>query len=477
MRSDSASLRPSILPSHPAEPESTDYLALDKGRLVVITPTTPQTKRGFLGALVRPRSDSKDQSSQSASPSRSRSLSASSAASSSSRSSVSEPHGSPSPRDAQANRKLLTALASYASRLKLPADAQFHTDVRLLERACSALPPQEFGRGALKIYAAAKAQASGVDHVVDTAVREAMTQVNGGRTEFNQFASAIPIDLIRASPGCHVEVHQGRLVVLQSMEGLNPDEVRLAKAIDAKLRRGDASLTVAEDQLQIKRADKGKAIMRETYAEGTAHEDGKYGGPRVYGPATPEEVTANLAANGRVLEAAVKRLKDAGVYPSLLAQFRESIGQVVESPPELFAYRLADRTKKWDARVKMVQTDRFANRPELISQRLKQHMRSGALASAEAPLLARYAQRAFELAVDQDMALQPENNRRDTRNKSLPPQAQLAPLASLSIAELTDMAIMELRHAELKPLAGSLPPLPPPLPAELQARSAHKDGK
>ncbi|MES2481432.1 MAG: hypothetical protein V4609_05485 [Pseudomonadota bacterium] len=377
--------------------------------------------------------------------------------------------------DVAANERLLSALRSYAAKLKLPQESVFNENLRLLERECEVLTPQEFGRGALKLYAAGKAEASGVDHVVDTAVREAMARVDGVSTDFNQFASAIPIDQIRAAPGCHLEVHQGRLVVLQSMGGLNPEEVRLAKAIDAKLRRGDASLTDVEDQLQTKRADNGKGFMRETFAEGTAREDGKYGGPRVFGPATPEEVTANLAANGPVVEAAVKRLKDAGVYPSLIAQFRESMGQVVESPPELFAYRLADRTKSWDARVKMVQTDRFANRPELISQRLKQHMRSGALANAEAPLLARYAQRALELAVDQDMALQPANNRRDTRNKSLPPQAQLAPLAGLSIAELTDMAIMELRHAELKPLAGSLPPLPPPLPAELQAKSAHND--
>ncbi len=482
VRSDSSPLRPSSLQTS-AESGGGDYLALEKGVLVVITPATPQTKRGLVGALITPRSDSKDMSSQSASPSKSRSLSPSSSDSSQSRSSVSEPQTSQVSGDDEGNRKLLTKLNAYASRLKLPEDAPFHKEIGLLERQCAVLPPQEFGRSALKIYAAAKAQANeaagGVDQIVESAVREASIHVTGARTDFTGFADTIQSNTILGAPGSHLEVHQGRVVVIHSMEDLSASEVRLAKAIDAKIRRGAASLTKDEEMLQITRGDNGKRFMRKTYAEGTAREDGKYGEPNVLGPIALEKVTANLAANAMVLEAVANQLKELGVGPSLVAQLKESMKSVLESPPELFAYRLAFRTKSWDQRVTMVRSGGARERFDEIAKRLKYFLNNAYLVKAEAHMLARYVERAFALAVDQEMALQPEMSRRDTKQKSLPAGQKLKELDTMSVGELTDMAIMEVRRTDLKSLSDQLPylrpPLPPPLHPELAAKYARKD--
>lgn len=385
--------------------------------------------------------------------------------------------------DGEGNRKLLTALNAYASRLKLPADAPFHKEVGLLERQCAVLPQQEFGRSALKIYAAAKAQVdkatSSVDHVVDSAVREASIRVTGGRTDFTGFADTIQSNTILGASGSHLEVHQGRLVVIQSMEGLSASEVRLAKAIDAKIRRGDAPLTKEEETLQITRGDNGKQLMRKTYADGTAREDGKYGTPNVHGPMTLEEVTANQSANGSVLETVASRLKELGVGPSLIAQLKESMKSALEGPPELFAYRLAFRTKSWDQRVTMVRSGGARERFDEIAKRLKYFLNNDCLVKAEAHMLARYVERAFALAVDQEMALQPEMSRRDTKQKSLPAGQKLKELDTMSVGELTDMAIMEVRRTDLKSLSDQLPylrpPLPPPLHPELAAKYARKD--
>lgn len=483
MRTGSAPFRPSGLSPQPAETDSADYLALEKDRLVVITPAAPQPKRGLLGALVRPRSDSKDLSSRSGSPSRSssRTSSASSPVSSQSRSSVSEPQAPLTSGDEAGNRRLLTALTRYADRLKLPADATFHKDIGLLERECAVLPPQEFGRSALRIYAAAKAQASkagsDIDGMVDTAVKAAYVRFSDAGADFTGFARAIGKDEILRAPGCRLEVHDGRLVVLQSMAGLNASEARLAKAIDAKLRRGDATLTDAQEQLQIKRAENGRRFMRETFAEGVAREDGKYGSPHVQGPVAPEDVNANQAANGPVLEAVARRLKASGVGPSMIAQLRESMKLALDSPPELFAYRLAFRTASWDARVSLVRSDPQGELSANISERLRQHLKSGSLTRAEAPMLTRYAERAFALVMDQDMALQPERSRRSEKLKSLPPGQTLPPIPSMSVDELTDMAIKELRSTHPSHVADTLPPLAPPLPAHLRARRAPDDGK
>ncbi len=481
MRTGSVPFRPSGLSSQPAQPESADYLALEKGRLVVITPATPQTKRGLLGALVGPRSDSKGLSSQSASPStsKSRTSGASSPGSSQSRSSAPEPTVSPLSGDEQVNRSLLTALTSYASKLKLPADATFHEDIGLLQRECAVLPPQEFGHSALKIYAAAKAQAEeapiGVDQVVATAVREARDRVMAGGAAFTVFADTIQTAEVLKAFGCHLECHQGRLVVLHSMEGLSPDEVRLARRLDAKILMGGASLTTEEQVLQSRRSGNGKAFMQRTYGPGESLEEGLFATPQ--GPIPLEDVTANRAANEPVLEAVTERLKEAGIGPALIAQLKESMKPVLERSPELFAYRLASRTKSWDARVGMARLELAAHGFDQISRRLEHHMKSGSLVNAEAHMLPRYAQRAFAISLDQEMGLQPEMNRRKDKQKSLPAGQTLAPLAMMSMDELTDLAIMELRRAELKPLSGKLPPLPPPLPPELAAKHARTDTK
>jgi hypothetical protein len=101
------------------------------------------------------------------------------------------------------------------------------------------------------------------------------------------------------------------------------------------------------------------------------------------------------------------------------------------------------------------------------------------LVKAEAHMLARYVERAFALAVDQEMALQPEMSRRDTKQKSLPAGQKLKELDTMSVGELTDMAIMEVRRTDLKSLSDQLPylrpPLPPPLHPELAAKYARKD--
>ncbi len=481
MRTGSAPFRPSGLASQPAEPETGDYLALEKGKLVVITPTTPQTKRGLLGALFRPRSDSKDLSSQSASLSKSRSSGSSSPVSSQSRSSVSEPLVPAPSGDEAGNRSLLTALTSYASRLKLPADATFHQDIGLLQRDCAVLPPQEFGRSALKIYAAAKAQAKeapmDVEQVVATAVREARDRVMAGGAAFTVFADTIQTAKVLKAFGCRLECHQGRLVVLHSMEGLSRDEVRLAKRVDEGIRRGDASLTSEEEVFQSRRSANGKTFMMQTYAKGESHDEGLFGSPNVQGPIALEEVAAHKAANEPVLEAVTERLKEAGIGPALLAQLKDTMKPVLESPPELFAYRLASRTKSWDARVGMARSEAAARCFDPISRRLEQHMKAGSLVNAEAHMLTRYAQRAFSLALDQEMDVQVEATRRANKLKLLPPGTKLAELATMSVDELTDLAIMELRRADLKQLAGSLPPLAPPLPPELAAKYAGKDAK
>jgi hypothetical protein len=303
----------------------------------------------------------------------------------------------------------------------------------------------------------------------------ARDRVMAGGAAFTVFADTIQTDKVLKASGCRLEVHGGRLVVLASMEGLGPDEIRLARRLDAKILKGGASLTPGEEVLQSQRSGNGKTFMQRTYGPGRSPDEGLFATPQ--GPIPLAQVTANKAANEPVLEAVTERLKEAGIGPALIAQLRESMEPVLERSPELFAYRVASRTKSWDKRVGMARSELAASRFDQIGRRLEQHMKSGSLVNAEAHLLTRYAERAFALALDQEMGLQTETNRRENKQKSLPAGQTLAPVATRSIDELTDLAIMELRRAELKPLSGKLPPLAPPLPPELAAKYARKDAK